>query len=236
MTDIQTLELLMDEFDITPPADSASIAINTVSGNKLTLATSPGGTKNQWVGSVIEITSGASKDLRAIVTANDGTLITFGTPFAGNTYPLVGDTVKLYGGPLGKARLYTFEPWGFKRDVEAGILYFVTGNIIGGKIGYRGFSGGDDTGAAARENQFDVQVTAETPDVVGLPTEADAYRIAVELPTLKEQIVFFMHKFRFDEKKRITSSPKLNFVYGFIQRIGGRQTRCAILDMTLRIL
>lgn len=237
MTDIQLCDRLLDSLTITTPTATGSIAINSVSGSTLQLASSPGGAANAWVGGIIEVIDGDAAGARSIVVESSGSIVRYATPFVGNKFPEPGDHVKLYGGPLTEARLFLIEPIGLKNEIDNGIKYFVSVNCVKGQTDWKSFGGHSSRYASeTMRNTYSMEIVLEVEDRIGNITATDAYDAVLELPVLKEQIVFICHKFKGQEANRISSDTPIKWTYGFSQRQGSPIMRCCMITFNLNIM
>lgn len=237
MTDIQLCDRLLDAMAMTPPTASGTLTVSVVSGSTIQLTTDPGGAADAWVGCIIEVLTGNAAGSRAIVVESTGDIVRYATPFIGNLFPEPGDTVKMYGGPLAEARLYLIEPMGVAQDIEAGITYFVSVNCIKGQTEWKSFGGHSSRySSETMRNQYSIEITMETQDRIGEDSGTDAKDAVMELPMLKEQILFICHKFKGQEANRISSDTPIKWTYGFTQRQGSPVMRCCLMTFNLNIL
>lgn len=220
MTDMQLCDYLKDWLTLDSMPAEVTRTITAISGNTYELSSSAGGATDDWVGGILEVTSGTANRARQVITGSANNAITVAGPFNSSKKPEVGDTVRLWGGPLAEAQIYTFEPDSVQAAVDRGKLYFVVINCTGGKVTQRGLGGRGTKGADNNFTHYDMEIAAETLDVTGVATVADAYRIAVELPTLKEQILTLTHWFRLQTQNNLFGEGPIEFVYSSYQRTG----------------
>jgi hypothetical protein len=200
-----------------------------VSGLHLTFANDIETTANSWEAGLVEFVDGDCAGLVFVIAQSNIDNIIVTSPFF-NRKPAAGDSVRVYGGPLGEARVFNEDPESIKVAVEAGYRYFITASVLAGGVAWKGLGGRSHKGVEATQRIYGVEVTVETKHLTGLPTEADMYAQFIALPLLKEQMVFLIQSFRVDAQNRISGEGNIEWTKGFIQRPGHATMRGYVIN------
>lgn len=236
MTDIQLCDYLRDFLTLTPPADVTTLTVSAISGNSIQLSGSVGDS-DAWVGCVLEVTQEDSPAYRSrlIIMGNSGSVVITSTQFNKNKMPNFGDTVTITGGPLAQARVYLFEPDSIDSAVQSGVKYFVVINCTGGEV-TQVTLGTKDRAVHNSESVYGIEVSAETLDITGAPTTDDVYRVALELPTLKQQLLCLIHWYRNQASTNMTGRGSIEYVYLSYQRTGSpTRLRGAVMKFDIAV-
>ena len=235
MTEISLCNKLRRYLTLSTPSTAiTNLTVVALNGNTVQLSGTVG-TTDQWVGGVLEITQANSPAYleRAIIMGNSGAVVTLHTQFDKSYPPQVGDTVRVFGGPLSEARIYLFEPDSIESAIKANKKYFVVINCVSGETEQITL-GTANRGIHTAENVYDIEIAVETPDLVGTPTEAETKRISVELPTLRQQVVCVLHWFRNQASNNATGRGTISFAYFSYQRTGSPiRLRGAVLQFEI---
>lgn len=236
MTDIQICDLLLDFLDISCPPD-VTTTVTGVGLSSIQLGTTIGAI-DDWVGGIIEFTSGNLKGQQFVITSSNTDIVKVASPFNSYKTPNVGDTCKITGGPLQEARKYLIEPTSMQHDLTAGKKFFVVVNCTSGSVVPASMNGGR-VGARAIESadrEYSLEVEIATPNITGRPTAEDAYRVITQLPMLKEQVLIIVQWFRLQEANRMSGEGAIDYTYAFMQPTGMETAFLAcIVEFKVRI-
>lgn len=234
MTDLMLCDHLKDWLTLDDIPTEVTATISAVSGATYQLSVSAGGATDDWVGGIFEVTSGVANKARQVILGSSGNIITVGGPFNSLKRPQVGDSVRLWGGPLATAQIYTMEPDSVEAAFKRGKKYFIVVNCTGGLLRQVGIGGKTTKGAQNQFRYYDIEIAAEVPDVTGTATTEDTFRVGVELPTLKEQIITLAHWFRMQGSNNLYGEGDIEFAYASYQRTGSpMRLRSCLIEFTL---
>lgn len=230
MTDIQFAYTIRNTIkNLTPPADTTNIAIVNISHGQIQLASSPGGTTNQWVNAIVEVTSGPSAGSRAIIVANNGNVISYTTPFFGGFCPSAGDTVVLKGGPMSDARVFIERPDTINKAVDDGVTTFISIAPESGQIIPKSFSGNDTYNHASGRFSYSFRVEGEIVDDDDVDADTDELKETTFLIyELAHQIAHALIKIVNTPENNISSFETIRYVYGFMSRDNSPRTKAVI--------
>lgn len=220
MNDTQLVRELANLLDITfPTAETHTISV--VSGTSIQFTDNIIATTNAWCWGIIEFTSGSAKNIRSIIIANQGNVVTLSSVLSKNLRPAPGDTVRIYGGPLDDARIYEYEPETTIDATEDGKRFIVTVSAVDGEISAKGLSGRSTKGIEVKHSDVRFSVTAEAPNYISDFATEDALKQSIyDLPTLKEQVALICFYFRMQENNRMSGVGNIEYTQVGIQRSG----------------
>lgn len=224
MNDLEIRDDIIEQFKAprSIPADVTNLTIAAINGRHVQLSGNPGGATNAWRWGILEITSGAAKDKKAVIVESGGSVVTLSGRF-GKRKPAVGDSVKLSGGPLKLAKIMKDEPDSIKKHVDDGVKYFVFVSSLTGDLGWHGLKGGrDTTGSESGEEVFGFSVIGTVPNITGTTTN-EAIEARDNLSIFKEQLVRLIHAYKADEENMVIGTGPISYGYSGITVIGTDQ-------------
>jgi hypothetical protein len=198
------------------------------------------GNEADWVGAVVEITSGVHKGhMFAIANNTVDSVICAGSKFTVNYTPAVGDTVKIHGGPLynTKTRFYIDDPDSVKADIENDIKFFIVLNSVEGDVSFKTLAGQTRSGEGRLNDFYGFEFTVETKYVTGTPTKLDVVRVSYELPLLRDQILSLLFNFVLNPENRVQLADQVSWARVLIHRPGmPNPTRAYTITFDLGVL
>lgn len=228
MTDLH----LLDEFTrhcTRTYAAEITTTVSSASGLRLTFADNIEATANTWECALVEFLDGDCAGLVFVIAESNIDNVIVTSPFFSRK-PATGDAVRVYGGPLGEARIFNEDPETIKEAVENGVKFFMTAAVLAGGVAWRGLGGRSHKGVESTQRIYGVEVTVETKHLTGIPTETDMYAQFIALPLLKEQVVFLIQTFRVDAQNRMSGEGNIEWTKGFIQRPGHATMRGYVIN------
>lgn len=210
MTDILFLHSLakyMQTVQASMPATEVTTTIAAMS-NRVVGFSSTIGAVGDWDNCVMEFLDGPLEGTRAVIKTSTTNQVTCCDPFSVGA-PLVGNSVKLYAGPLKSCRIYMIEPIGAKQAYDEGIRYFVILDTSGGSVESTSF--GDDLGFSAVQalvmgcTPFNIGETAGSVD--------DMLDALYGLPTFRTQLLSIIYSYRRQEAKRVQGKGPIRYKY-----------------------
>lgn len=228
MTDLHILDEFTRHCTRTYAAE-VNTTIASASGLRLTFADNIEATTNTWDYALVEFLGGDCAGLVFVIAESNIDNVIVTSPFFSRK-PAAGDAVRIYGGPLGEARIFNEDPETIKEAVEAGVRFFMTAAVLAGGVAWKGLGGRSHRGVEATQRIYGIEVTVETKHLTGIPTEADMYAQFIALPLLKEQVVFLIQTFRVDAQNRMSGEGNIEWTKGFIQRPGHATMRGYVIN------
>lgn len=237
MTDLGICDLLVDFLSISCPADM-TLALTGVGTTTLQFGTSIGSI-NDWVGGIVEMLDGPAVGLQFVITSSTTTTISVSSPFNSMRMPVVGNSVKLTGGPLQAARKYLLEPTSIAQDINQGIKHFVVVNCVSGALVPDTMNGGRVNARAVEScyREYSLEVEISTPNATGVAgSPSDAFRIISQLPMLKEQVMTIIQWFRMQETNRMSGTGPIEYTYAMMERAGMQVPfLCCVVEFKVQI-
>lgn len=218
--------------------EQTGLTISAIRGNKIFTNEAIDAIDGDWEFGVLEVTTSSSaKFLREVVTSAVGTEISLARPFPDVIQPAVGDTVRLYGGPLSEATFYLGEPDGLSVAIEEGVRHFVIVSVEEGDMSVKGLRGrrvGSEM--VNTEIVYGMQVSVETPRTVGAQTEAEYVRAIYDHPTLRGQVLTLLHDVRFDAGSRTMGVGPISWGNVMLERASKHLLDASIIVFELSLV
>jgi len=199
--------------------DEVATTIAETHGRKLTFADTIATANDDWQGGVVEFLTGACAGFSFTIANSDSTSVYLRAP-SYTQKPEVGDSVRLYGGPLDEAKIFQDDPESILAELQSGVKYFLIGSILTGSEEIVGVSGRGHIGMERTQFAYGFRVIVETKLVTGIPSVDDMWRQYTGLPLFKDQIVTLTHAFRHRSENRLVGDGALQWSRGFGKRTG----------------
>jgi hypothetical protein len=239
MTETQVMYALIREMESMAtrcPADVSTVTVKCVS-NQLQVSTSHVGDSSEWRYAVVEVTnSDTAKYMRNIVAAWNGNVITTMLPWMNGMEPQAGDTIRVYGGPLKEVVVYKGEPSSLLEDVKDGKRFFVTIDSPAQDYAFKAMGGRAIPDLANTTKGYSFEMTLETPYTTGIPSEEEAIRADIDLPTLKDQTIAVLIKFMLQEKHRIMPDGDISTGFVTWERGGSQVLKVCVVEFDLLVV
>lgn len=229
MTDIHILDEFTRSVTRTYPTEIPDVELSSTGGLQLHFGVPIETVANSWEGALIEFLTGACQGLSYVIGESNIQSVILTSPFF-NRKPAAGDSVRIYGGPLSEVTIYNEDPETIKLAIEGGATFIMTASVLAGATVWKGLGGRSHKGIEATSRVFGIEVSVETKNITGVPTEDDMYRQFVALPLLKEQLLFLIQSFRVDAQNRLSGEGNIEWTKGYMQRAGGPVMRSYVIN------
>lgn len=216
MNVIQLSLALGRSLQISTPPDFTSTVVSS-QGSQIVLSSTP--PPGSWSHGVLSVLTGPSMHEQSVIANVAGNSVQLFTSRPAAVNSLAGATVRLSGGPLASAYIFTFDPASITDIIDQGFSRWVTISVSNFSLEYSGIQR-DPMGRNAHNQKrvYSVSILAETVTRGGSNQE-EIISNTLEPLIFAEQVASIFHSFRSQETEGVYAVGDINVTMAEINRL-----------------